>query len=187
MNVKKLLLASVTLALLIGTAPQAVSAQWSIGVSYQIREEAPENGFGVRIERELLEAAPVLNLALQAHFSYFSAENYLGADGVTYGEVENYDYGIAALGGVSLGLISPYIGLGLGSSTFELGDEAQLPGEGSESSLYWNGFVGAKISPIPVVNPFVEYRFQSTQEFENLGENPDTGNGRLIFGIYINF
>ncbi|HET6528914.1 MAG TPA: outer membrane beta-barrel protein [Balneolaceae bacterium] len=186
MNIKKLLLASVTLALLMGTVPQAAAAQWSIGASYQIREEAPENGFGIRLERELLGAAPVLNLALQAHFSYFSADNYLGANDITYGEVENYDYGIAALGGVSLGLISPYIGLGLGSTTFELGDEADLPGEGSDSSLYWNGFIGAKISPIPVVKPFVEYRIQSTQEFEDLGES-DMGNGRLIFGIYIAF
>ncbi|HEX6982404.1 MAG TPA: porin family protein [Balneolaceae bacterium] len=184
---KKSLLALVTLVLLTGIIPQAASAQWSIGASYQIREEAPENGFGVRVERELLGAAPIFNLALQAHFSYFSADNYLGEGGVTYGEVENYDYGLAALGGVSLGLISPYVGLGLGSTTFELGDEAQLPGEGSESNLYWNGFIGAKISPIPVVKPFVEYRIQSTQEFEDLGENPDTGNGRLIFGIYITF
>lgn len=188
MKIIKSLCTLATFALFIGLIPQSASAQWSLGASYEIRNEEPENGFGVRVERDLLGPAPVLNLSLRAHFSYFNEDNAFTTSGATISpDITSYDYGLAAVGGVSIGLLSPYIGLGLGSTTIELsGDDASLPDD-PESNLYWNGFIGAKISPIPVIKPFVEYRIQSTQEFENLNENVDASNGRLIFGVSLSF
>ena len=167
--------------------PQQSAAQWSLGLSYQIRDEAPQNGFGAQLERSLLGKAPLVDLRLRAHFSYFSEENYASPDGITYGTIENYDYGVAGVGGVSIGLIAPYVGVGLGSTTLDLQD-AQIPdNEGSESSLYWNGFIGAELSPIPKIKPFVEYRLQSAQSLDELQNSVEQSDGRLIFGVSFSF
>jgi len=189
MKFKKTIFPIVIVGLFICALPQKMLAQWSIGASYEIRNEKPKNGFGVRLERDILQKIPVVNLGLRAHFSYFSDKNSFSRNGTTYdSEIKNYDYGLAAIGGVSVGLISPYVGLGLGSNNAKFDvKNASLPGEGSDSNLYWNGFVGAKVSPIPVIKPFVEYRIQSTKEFNKLDQNVNTSNGRLMFGISLAF
>ncbi|MDX1586347.1 MAG: porin family protein, partial [Balneolaceae bacterium] len=127
--------------------PQQASAQWSIGASYEMRQEVPENGFGVRIERSILNPVPIVDLALRAHFSYFSEENGVTESGASFGEIQNYDFGLAAIGGVSLGLLKPYVGLGLGSNTFDVsGGDFQTVSNTSESALFWNALVGAEVS-----------------------------------------
>ncbi len=192
MKVTKILLGFATLALLLSAVPQASSAQWSLGASYEIRNEDPKNGFGVRLERDILQKLPLVNLGLRGHFSYFNDENSVSGDGVSYSkEITNYDFGLAAVGGVSAGLVAPYVGLGLGSETADLNfkDGDNLPeGEGSESNLYWNGFVGAKISPVPAIKPFVEYRVSSSNEFSDLNRDAiDTSTGRFIIGLSLAF
>lgn len=185
MDLKKVLLSGLAIVVSLGFLSETATAQWSIGGSYEIRNEDPQNGFGVRLERDLLQPAPIVDLGLRAHFSHFSEDNYVGSNNITYGDINQYDYGLAAVGGISVGLVAPYVGLGLGSSTMELEDDGSEIG--SESSLYWNGFVGAKVSPIPYIKPFVEYRLQSTEEYEDFTEDMDTSDGRLIFGVYVTF
>jgi opacity protein-like surface antigen len=188
MKLKKTILSLFALVLLCGIVPNTSSAQWSIGGSYEIRDEEPENGFGVRIERNILQKLPLAKLAIRAHFSYFNEENQV-ENGVSYtSQITNYDYGLAGVGGVAVGPITPYVGVGLGSSQAEFNaTDVELPGEGSDNNIYWNGFVGAEVSPIPVINPFVEYRFQSTKEFDDLNENVNPSGGRLIFGVSLSF
>jgi hypothetical protein len=166
--------------------PQYSSAQWSIGASYEIRDEDPQNGFGVRLERGLLGKMPVFDLRIRAHFSYFSEDNYVGENQISYGSIENYDFGLAGVAGVSVGLIKPYLGVGLGSTTVDLEAEDAAFNE-PESKLFWNGFVGAELSPIPAIKPFVEYRLQAAQSFEALQNAVNQSNGRLIFGISLAF
>lgn len=187
MKLKKILVVVATFALMFSMAPEKASAQWSIGASYEIRDEEPQNGFGVRLEREILQKLPLINLKLRGHFSYFSEDNYVGENQATYGQIENYDYGLAAVGGISLGLLSPYVGTGLGSTTTELKNPEGAFEEGSESNVFWNGFVGAEVSPIPALKPFVEYRFQAADSFDELQNSVSTSNGRLIFGISLSF
>jgi hypothetical protein len=185
MKIKKILLAFVAFALLITAIPQTSVAQWSLGASYEIRNQNPENGFGVRLEREILKKVPIINLGLRGHFSYFSEDNYVNENDVNIGDIVTYDYGIAATAGFSLGLLSPYVGTGLGAQTLDI-DE-------TDNNIFWNGFVGAKVSPLPVIKPFVEYRFQSAESFEALVDGASTsdirdGNtGRLIFGVSLSF
>ncbi len=185
MKLRKVLFAVATLALLVSAVPQSSSAQWSLGASYEIRNEEPKNGFGARIEREILQKVPVVNLKLRGHFSYFSEDNYVDQNNQNYGTIENYDFGLAAVGGVSIGLLSPYVGAGLGSTTTDLQNPQGAFDAGSESNVFWNGFVGAEVSPIPVLKPFVEYRFESAENFEDL--EVDRSNGRLIFGLSLSF
>ncbi len=188
MYLKKSLLALFGVLVLATLTPDITQAQWSIGASYEIRQEDPTNGFGARIERQILEGLPIVDLGIRAHFSYFSEENNLSEGGVSYSaDVVNYDYGLAATGGVSLGLLKPYIGLGLGSTTFDVSTQ-DLPGgdfDTSDSSVFWNTFVGAELSVTPIVKPFVEYRFQQTNE-PDFATDFDS-NGRMIFGISLAF
>lgn len=188
MNVKKYFIAAIGVFMLASVTPEITRAQWSIGASYEIRQEDPTNGFGVRIERQILQPIPIVDLGLRAHFSYFSEENNVTSGGVTYStDVTNYDYGLAATGGVSLGLLKPYIGLGLGSTTFDVSTQDFPTGDfnTSESSVFWNTFVGAELSVTPIFKPFVEYRFQQTDEPE-FATDFDS-NGRMIFGLSLAF
>ena len=187
MKFTKSILVITVFALSMGVLPQMSYGQTSIGASYEIRDEDPQNGFGVRLEREILNKIPVVNFKLRGHFSYFSEDNYVGENQATYGQIENYDYGLAAVGGISLGLLSPYVGTGLGSTTTDLQNPEGAFEEGSESSVFWNGFVGAEVSPVPALKPFVEYRFQSAESFDELENSVSTSNGRLIFGVSLSF
>lgn len=188
MNIKKYVTALFGVLMLATVTPELVRAQWSIGASYEIRQEEPKNGFGVRIERKILTGLPLVQLGIRGHFSYFSEENSVSEGGITYStDVTNYDYGLAATGGVNLGLLMPYIGLGLGSTTFDVSTQDFPNGDfdTSDSAVFWNTFVGAELSVTPIIKPFVEYRFQQTDEPEFASEFDS--NGRMIFGISLSF
>lgn len=163
---------------------ETAEAQWGAGVSYELRENEPFNGFGLRIQRDVTGALPFVNLGLRAHFSYFSedVESYRNV-GVP-AELESYDFGLAVLGGVSVGLLNPYVGGGLGRESIEAvhsGTEQQVV---ENNSLYWNLFVGAELSPLPVLKPFIEYRFTRLFDDEGFDYNQ---NGRLAIGITLVF
>lgn len=198
MNIKKVLLTGIGLCMLWVSQPSMAIAQWNIGGSYEIRQEEPKNGFGARISKGILNKLPVVDLRLRAHFSYFDEKNQVSRTegGVTYSyarEVTDYDFGLAAVAGVSVGLVKPYAGLGLGSNTLDINrsdfnqQNPPFEEEQSDNNLYWNGFVGAEVSPVPFVKPFVEYRFQDVNDYQNLGENLRESNGRLIFGVLLSF
>ena len=168
-------------------------AQLEIGASYELRDENPQSGFGLRIQKGFLEQVPLAKIAMRAHFSFFSEDNNVDENGFSYSEeLTNYDFGVAIIGGVSVGLIEPYIGLGLGSTTLDfkaegavLPQELQSNPEGNESNIYWNGIIGAKVSIIPLVNPFVEYRYSDTSLSEP--ELAEVTTGRIIFGVSLSF
>lgn len=193
MRLYKLLAIFAAFALMLTAMPQTGSAQWSLGASYEVRDAEPENGFGVRMERQILQALPVVNLGIRGHFSYFNAENSLSSQGATYSrDITNYDYGLAAVGGVGVGPISPYVGLGLGATTLDvnrddLPNDSPLDEEANDSAIYWNGFVGAKVTIIPALRPFVEYRLEDISDYEDEIRNVEESNGRLMFGVSLAF
>ena len=169
-------------------------AQLEVGASYELREKTPKNGFGVLIQKGLLKQAPLVDLKLRAHFSFFSEENKVSRESFSYSEdFTNYDVGLAIIGELSVGLMEPYVGLGLGSTKLEVKREdlvkAQLPDElapnEDESNIYWNMLAGAKISIIPLVRPFVEYRYSNASLSDP--KLMELSTGRIIFGIILSF
>jgi 1-acyl-sn-glycerol-3-phosphate acyltransferase len=52
-----------------------VFAQLEVGVSYELREEIPQNGFGLKIETGLLPNIPIVHIGTRIHFSHFSEDN----------------------------------------------------------------------------------------------------------------
>lgn len=166
--------------------PLQSAAQWSIGASYETRDEEPENGFGLRIERDILKPIPIIDIGLRAHFSFFNEDNEFnqGTQNIS-GELTYYDYGLAATGGLSLGLLKPYVGLGIGKNDVEFkGDDGSS--DFSDTSFFWNSFVGAEVTAIPKLHPFVEYRFEEVDEPENSEVSFDS-DGRLIIGLSLSF
>jgi len=189
---KKTLLTFLSALLLLPlTLTETADAQWSIGASYEIRDEDPTNGFGVRLERGILSAVPIVDLGLRGHFSFFNESNDVSSGGVTLDQtIQSYDFGVAATGGVSIGLVKPYVGLGIGwdntSLEYSGGDvgSVNLQEDFEAQDFYWNGFVGAQVTIIPILNPFIEYRFTDISGREDVGF--DTAS-RLAIGVSLSF
>ena len=188
---KKTLLTFLSVLLLLPFAiTDTADAQWSIGASYEVRDEDPTNGFGVRIERGILGAVPLVDLGLRAHFSYFNETNSLTTEEATFDRTfESYDVGLAATGGVSVGLVKPYIGLGIGLDNSSREYNEEIPGNEGEKpfdtdDIYWNGFIGAEVTIIPILSPFIEYRFTQISGRDDI----DLDNvSRLALGVSLRF
>lgn len=183
---RRIITLGVAFLILFGTP---LLAQTEIGVSYELRDEDPKGGFGLRVQKGILNQVPGVDIGMRAHVSFFSDENNVTDQGVTYSqELTNYDFGIAIVAGISVGLIEPYLGLGLGSETLEL-KPTEVQGislsEENESNIYWNGIVGAKVPVIPLVKPFVEYRYSNSSLSEP--DIAEVTTGRIIFGVSISF
>lgn len=166
-------------------------AQLEIGASYELRDEDPKNGFGIRIQKGILNQLPLVDLGIRLHASYFSDQNNVSEGGVSYSEdLTNYDVGLAAYGGLSLGLLQPYVGLGLGTENYNAvidnySGPNDLNPEGDESNVYWNLFAGAKVTVLPMLKPFVEYRYSNKELSEPT--LADAQNGRIMFGVLLSF
>lgn len=184
-------------------------AQFAIGGGYQLRNESPKTGFTIIAEQGFLGRFPLLTLKTRVHFSAFSDQLSIQdldlqnlveateAQRAALHDLSSYDYGAAVLLGLNLGLVAPYVGAGLGNETFELKykftDAISLPNslsldDISDNGFYWNGFIGADVSPIPFLKPFFEYRF-SGMLGEELGakELNYSQNGRITVGLKIQF
>lgn len=181
------------IALLFMVSPQKSVAQWSIGASYEIRQEVPKNGFGARIERNIFQQLPLVDLSLSAHFSYFNDDNRVSSEGVTFSQdITSYDYGLDAIGGINLGLLTPYIGLGLGASTIDvsrddLPSDSPFERDSKDSAINWNGLVGAKVKLLPAIVPFAEYRLENVADYKDELRDIEDSNGRWVFGVSLAF
>ena len=177
---KKLLLLTTLIA---GMSSIPAFAQIEIGASYELRNEEPKSGIGLRVQKGFFEVLPLVDVGLRAHFSYFTEESDNSASGIE--NFTNYDFGLAAYGGVSLGLLQPYVGVGLGSETTNIDRPAFSVDQNEESNIYWNTFAGAKVTVIPLVKPFVEFRYSN----KSLGEPElsDMQNTRFMVGVLLSF
>lgn len=181
----------ITFFFLGGFMVSTAAAQFSIGASYEIRNKDPQDGFGIRIQNMAKLPIPLLALGFRAHYSYFSAQNKITSSGnVSYetNDLKDYDIGIDAIGEVKLGLVDPYIGLGLGSRTYKVDYKAveQLKNE-KKSSIFYNGTIGVQLGIIPVLKPFIEYRITKSNLKDFNGVKPSNTNGRYIFGVLLQF
>lgn len=191
----KRLLPLLILFVTIFSAP--ATAQFEIGASYELRDAEPQNGFGIRVQKGILNSIPIVNLGIRLHGSYFSEENNIDPDNQSYSyseDLTNYDIGVAAIGGVSVGLLEPYVGVGLGTENYDRAIKDiqnnqgnAIPEEGEESSLYWNVLAGAKVTIIPLLKPFVEYRYSASELEKPELQSVKSKTGRIMFGVSLSF
>ncbi len=167
-------------------ATEQAEAQWGIGASYEIRNEDPNNGFGFRVEKEILSGLPLLDLNMRGHFSFFNETNRVTLqDGIRASQdLDVYDFGLAAVAGFNIGMVKPFAGLGIGRERFELSADHQNLQSFKESNFYWNAFGGAEVSLLPFLKPFIEYRISRLTSTDDL----DVDNvGRLAVGVNLRF
>jgi opacity protein-like surface antigen len=198
------------------TTVQKAQAQMAIGASYEMKtdvaEGEPETGFGARIDKVLGLPLPLMDLRIRGHFSYFSDQNKLNYDinddgfsgsGTYSKEIENYDFGAQLIAQVNF-LVSPYAGIGVGSENYQAtvsdlqassgDDPSQLDPDNDNNSFYWTGTAGLSTNAIPVIKPFVEYRFKNAFEPSDLASTDKEfvkglqgQQSRVIFGILLQF
>jgi len=181
----KILIAIGTILLIYLPLKESAHAQFGIGASYEVRDEYPTNGFGFRLEKGLMGKNHILDLSVRGHFSYFNeTNNFSIGEGVSLSrDMDVYDYGIAVLLGVRLGIVKPYAGAGIGLDRFKQTTEREQYNI-KENNFYWNAFGGAEFTLLPVISPFIEYRISQFTGTEDL--TFDRVN-RLAFGIYLRF
>lgn len=183
-------------------------AQFSIGASFEHNLNSnnlsgvPENGFGLRIENGIGPSLPLIGLKYRIHASAFNAE-YDFSDRVsslTNTNVESnvYDFGAALLAEIKIPFIAnPYAGLGIGYEVQNINAVTSNNNDGGNgllsvsnsitaietNSFYYNAFVGLKFTPIPILHPFVEYRYSGFTELDAITDSP----ARLQIGIMLDF
>lgn len=163
---------------------ETATAQWSIGASYEYRNEDPNNGFGFRVEKDVLSGVPVLDLNLRGHFSYFNESTRVSRQDVQFSsDLSVYDFGVAAIAGVTVGIVKPFVGVGVGNERFKLSTDAE-DFSFKERNFYLNGFAGAEVELLPYLKPFIEFRagkLTGTDEVEVDNIN------RLAIGVNVHF
>lgn len=186
---KKVVLAVLLILASVLFISHPANAQWAIGASYEMQNEKPENGFGVRVERGIIGNLPLLDLSMRAHFSYFNDTNNITLKDIDFSsDIDMYDYGIAAIAGLKLGLVRPYVGLGIGNQQFNYDprDNQEIDDiiPDDASSFYWNGFGGAEISILPFLSPFIEYRIANLTSADDIHFDNIS---RLAIGVNLRF
>ncbi len=160
------------------------SAQWGLGAAVEIRDQDPTTGVGIKLEREILSKAPIIDLNLRGHFSWFYDSDGNGIiDEALQSELNVYDYGLALVLGVKLGLVKPYIGGGIGREHYREESGGGLLSH-SEDNFYWNGFGGAEITLLPYLKPFIEFRYSQLTDIDEIRVSEYN---RLSFGLTFRF
>lgn len=179
----KRLLGIMVMVLLLGITD--AFSQTSLGVSYERRNDAPTNGFGIQLERNIFGAIPVVDIRARLHGSFFSEDATLTLPGLqaSTGTVQSYDFGAAVLGGVGLGLFRPYIGLGIGLENWEFDGTQNY----TNNTHYYYGLAGIAITPIPFVKPYLEYRVASFDDMSAARKEIGDGNARFHIGVTLSF
>ena len=179
-----------SLALILAIQSTASAQDWGLGVSYENRNEEPTNGFGVQLEPSIINIA-LLDLRLRGHFSYFNEDNVLTTEGdFEYStDMSSYDFGLGAIGAVSLGALSPYVGAGLGSENWEATSAEAEDFDGDfdqeESSLYYYAVGGISLTLLPRLEPYAEFRYTGFSEFEQ--EDIKSADRRFHVGVTLRF
>lgn len=157
----------------------------AIGISYENRSERPTNGIGIHFEKDI-SPLPVISLNLRLHGSLFS-EEYNQDFGVGVIEVKDrsYELGLGLYGGANLGLVAPYAGVGIGLDFFnrEIGGTNIVAAEGSESNFFYYGVMGLRVSVLPFISPYFEYRYRGITSSDLMPKE----NGTWALGVQLRF
>lgn len=187
---KKIITTSSFILILVAVTSHSAYSQIGLGVTYEIRNEKPTNGFGVHAQFSLINL-PLVSLSARLHYSYYSEENSLSVNNVRYTrDFTSNEIGGTAIASVGLGLLSPYVGLGIGWQNFsretvfeQIADEFDVELDGEENAAKYYGVIGAAITPVPLLRPFIEYRYAGITK-DNLGPS---SHGTWVFGVQIRF
>ncbi len=182
---KKLLLLT-----LIGLAtfPETALAQWGVGASFERRDQAPANGYGIQFERDVFRI-PVIFLRTRIHASYFKDTEYepqfLPIFSPEPSTIEAYDFGGTVLAGLRFGLFNPYAGVGAGAEQWDFRPDGAASQQ--NNTAYFYGLLGVSISALPILEPYMEYRFSNFQDVDSAAQKFREAKGRFHIGVTLRF
>jgi opacity protein-like surface antigen len=187
----KKLLITLTLLTLTSIMHQSATAQIGLGVSFEERPDAPQQGFGIQLESELLPITLLGSIRARLHGSYFSQDASLSvplnnSPSVEFGKIQSYDFGAALLGGLNLGFFSPYVGLGAGLDNWRF-DLSNSDLRFDEQTINYYGLLGASLTIFPKLKPYVEYRVSEYGSIDDVRQQIDEDQGRFIIGVTLKF
>ncbi|MCH8567474.1 MAG: outer membrane beta-barrel protein [Balneolales bacterium] len=177
---------TIFLFLFLFSASQA-QAQYSIGAAYESRSQEPTSGIGIHFQNDF-SLIPLVNLGVRFQGSFYNETyNVREGDFDLRRDDTSYDFGIGLIGTVSAGFVAPYVGVGLGYEVFDR-DESIIGGaisgdSGSDNSLYYYGQVGVGVAIIPMVRPYVEYRYRGLTASDFMPSKY----GTWAFGVQLRF
>jgi len=206
---KKYLAFILLISLFITFLPLTSSAQWGIGGGYEKRNGDPESGFNLRIEKGFKLPVPFIKFRGRLQGGVYTDESFsLFDEEVTFNrnaEVNSWYTGANLLAEVKLPIlpVNPYGGLGIGfeklnvdaDEIFTIATEPAPPTrDNSEGDIFFEANAGLKITIIPLIKPFFEYRYVDFfDEPDVLDDNTfpvNTSlikNSRFVFGVMLQF
>lgn len=168
---------------------QTASAQMRIGFNYQLRNTIPKRGYGISLEPTVYRYKKLV-VDVRGFLGYF---NHNGMQ--TLGDPtlpsdtfnRNIKYYVFGLGGVvryKFRYFDPFVSLGIGFNSYKVTSRGYVT---IKSSYLYNGSVGVEIEPIPVIKPFIEYRYtrSTVHDFQVQFFKPNNSVGRLVVGINV--
>lgn len=183
----------------------SVEAQIALGGGLELREEDPETGINLRLEKELGFSLPFVKFRGRIQGGFFTedgvelTQNQLSQ--FSDPEINSYYAGANLLAEIGIPIpINPYGGLGVGYETVSVkagdasGNQSGNFLDDTEGSAYIEATVGLKLSLLPLVKPFVEYRYvEPFSDFDEFRNNVTSlsrdakANNRFVFGILLQF
>ena len=163
----------------------SLEAQWLVGVSYEIRDNTPKYGYGLRLER-LFGFSPLpIRLGGGIQFTSFREEDLsvtLSNDLTEVTDISDIEVFAQVIGVINLGLVEGHIGIGYGFESVEFsGKESEAIN--NDQFTFLTTTLGVRLVILPYLRPFVEYRLRDLKGFD-LDIIKET-NTRFIFGIGI--
>lgn len=161
-------------------------AQWSVGATYENKQNTnglPSNGFGIQLERDMKLPLPLIFIRTRAHYSYFNDTNNPSFGGVQFDDVSSYDFGVSALAGADIALLSPYAGFGVGLEDYSWNGGDNQSYEPNENEFYFQAMIGLGLNLLPIIQPFAELRHSGFSQREDITNSQR----RLMFGVALRF
>lgn len=161
-----------TLLLLLLSFGLAEAQAQSLGISYENRSEEPENGIGIHFQNDYTIVPMLLDVGMRVQGSFYNESyNLRSGEFDVRNDDTSYDFGIGAIATINAGFVAPYAGVGLGYEIFDResvvldtpgtpADVVGIQSDDSDNGFYYYGTIGVGVSAVPVLRPFVEYRYR---------------------------
>jgi hypothetical protein len=156
--------------------------QWQIGASFNFKNEIPEKGIGVNINRNLPFQRAAFGVKLRAGIDLFRQSGTETIDGRNVERsFKSEDYHIEIIGSFFFRNFSPYFGFGFGYSRININ-------ELNEGSLLFSLLAGLSIPINNFINPYIEIQaFNYFSDFDPALSGRDISSFQLRGAAGISF
>ncbi len=155
-------------------------SQWEAGVSYKLKNEIPENGFGFSISRNLPYQAATFGIKLRAELNLFRQKIKPDNSG-TEQKFLSEDYNLNIIGEYYFKFLYPYFGIGTGYSELRSRDQ-------NWQGVVFSLLIGSNFRFSDFIKPYIEIQgYKYFADFESLfiGKDISTYQLRLVLGVNI--